>query len=309
MKCVFATPSRTLLAMPYWIAEDKGFFRDEGIDAALEIAPIPAIKDGLRAGALLMSIDSPEGFILDAAQGGNLRILAGSTSRPPLYLIVQPEIKRIAELKGKRFGVISLEEGSSQLIAKMMTAEGLSPGDYEVAQVGSAPVRAKLLAERAIDACLQPMPLQAEAEDAGFTNLAWAGTYEPDYQFSTINGVAGGDKAVKVAALRALLRGHRYGMAHPDEAARIVAEKMSTKVELIARCLQEAKRIDLFDEKLNVSERGLGVMIESLRAKGRIAGNTTDITARCVESESLSLAQHSLEMTDQNVRRLYPKVG
>ncbi len=294
MKCVFATPSRTLLAMPYWVAEDKGFFRDEGIDASLEIAPIPAIKDGLRSGALLMSIDSPEGFILDAAQGGPLRILAGSTSRPPLYLIVQPEIKRIADLKGKRFGVISLEEGSSQLIAKMMSVEGMPPGTYEVAQVGSAPVRARLLAERAIDACLQPMPLQAEAEDAGFTNLAWAGTYEPDYQFSTINGMEGGDKAVKVAALTALLRGHRYGMEHPDEAAVIVAEKMSTKVALIARCLHEAKRIVLFDETLNVSERGLRVVIDGLRAKGRVAGEAAEIAARCVEAESLSLARRLL---------------
>jgi hypothetical protein len=37
-----------------------------------------------------------------------------------------------------------------------------------------------------IDAGLQPFPLSYEAEDAGFTNLGWTGTWEPESQFTAV---------------------------------------------------------------------------------------------------------------------------
>ncbi len=33
------TPTRVIFALPFWIAERKGYFKDEGIDAKLEFVP------------------------------------------------------------------------------------------------------------------------------------------------------------------------------------------------------------------------------------------------------------------------------
>src|SRR5260370_32378932 len=81
-----ATPSRSIFVLPVWIAERKGFFRDEGIEARLDIINSgEQIKDQLRSGATHVSLDSPEGVLIDVQKGGTLRIVAGNARKPPLF--------------------------------------------------------------------------------------------------------------------------------------------------------------------------------------------------------------------------------
>ena len=58
----------------------------------------------------------------------------------------------------------------------MAKAEGLSAADLKINAVGGAPARQIMLKEGKIDAGMQPLPLNLEAEALGFTNLGWAGT-------------------------------------------------------------------------------------------------------------------------------------
>jgi hypothetical protein len=100
---------------------------------------------------------------------------------------------------------------------------------------------------------MQPLPLNLEAEARGFNNLGWAGKYEPDWQFTTVN--ANGDWARKnpriaTGFVRALLRGQQFIWSNPDQAARIAANVLKTDVVLAERSLAEAIRLGILDRKL-----------------------------------------------------------
>jgi NitT/TauT family transport system substrate-binding protein len=293
-----ATPSIVIFAIPYWIAEQKGYFKDEGIEPTLEVvANQREIAQRVLNGASQFSITGPDASIVDAIQGGPSRILAGIVRKPPLYLITKASIKTFADLRGANIGALSLTEGSSKLLIKMAKAEGLSASDLKINAVGGAPARQVMLKEGKIDAGMQPLPMNLEAEALGFNNLGWAGKYEPDWQFITVN--ANSDwtrKNPKVATgfVRALLRGQQFIWTNQDEAAAIAADVLKTDVALAKRSLAEAIRLGILDPRLDWSELGLQRIYENMQADGAIPADRKFDLSKLANPEYLRTAQGSV---------------
>jgi NitT/TauT family transport system substrate-binding protein len=290
------TASVVIFAIPYWIAERNGYFKDEDVEPTLEIVPNGSEStQRLFNGATQFVLGGPDAVLIDATKGGPLRILAGIVRKPPLYLIAKPSIKTFADLRGANIGALSLTEGSSKLLIKMAQAEGLAAADLKINAVGGAPARQIMLKEGKIDAGMQPLPLNLEAEALGFTNLGWAGKYEPDWQFITVN--ANGDWARKnpriaTGFVRALLRGQQFIWSNPDEAARIAADVLKTDVALARRSLAEAIRLGILDQRLEWSGLGLQRIYENMQADGTVpAGQKFDL-AKVAADEYLRAAQN-----------------
>ena len=292
-----ATPSRVIFAIPFWVADHKGSFKDENIEATLEVVPAgKEITARLKSGASQFSIVGPDASIIDAYQNGSLRIVAGIVRKPPLFLIAKPGIKTFADLKGATIGALSLTEGSSKLLIKMARAEGLTREDLNITAVGGAPARHGLLKDGKIDAGMQPMPLNYEAEALGFNNLGWAGKYEPDWQFTTVN--TDGDWArrnpkIVTGFVRALLRGQQFIFANPDDAAKIAAQVLKTPEPLAARAIAEAVRLGILDPRLNWSEQGLRKMFENMQADGAVPADRKFEVGKVVDDSYLRAAQDS----------------
>ena len=179
--------SRTVFYLPAWTAEKQGFFKEAGLDVTIEVYDgSEKIFHDLRAGTHQIAIASIESVIAESYKGGTLRIVAGIAKRPPHFIIAQPEIKTLADLKGKTIGVVSMHEGTTFFVADIAKAGGFALNDVKVEAVGGSPTRARLLKERKIDMGLQPYPLSYEAEAQGFTNLGAMAKLVPDYQFVSV---------------------------------------------------------------------------------------------------------------------------
>jgi ABC-type nitrate/sulfonate/bicarbonate transport system substrate-binding protein len=179
----------------------------------------------------------------------------------------------------------------------MAKAEGLSAADLKINAVGGAPARQVMLKEGKIDAGMQPLPLNLEAEALGFNNLGWAGKYEPEWQFITVN--ANGEWArknprVATGFVRALLRGEQFIWSNPDEAAAIAASVLKTDVALAKRSLAEAIRLDILDPKLDWSEIGLQRIYENMQADGTIPAEHKFDLGSLTNAEYLRAAQGSI---------------
>ena len=182
-----AIVSRTVFYVPLWLAQDKGYLNEEGLRPTIEISDnAEKINADLRSGRSQIAISTPEGVVIDAYRGGSLRIIAANAERLPHFIIAKPQIKTLQQLRGARFGVLSLNEGTTYLVHRLAGAIGLKPGDYEVIAVGGAPTRWKLLQEGKIDAG-SAFPLSYEAEAAGFTNFGPISRYVSDYLFTSVN--------------------------------------------------------------------------------------------------------------------------
>ena len=146
---------------------------------------------------------------------------------------------------------------------------------------------------------MQPLPLNLEAEALGFTNLGWAGKYEPDWQFTTVNangGWARDNPRIATGFVRALLRGQQFIWTNPDEAARIAADVLKTDVALAKRSLAEAIRLGILDPKLDWSEVGLQRIYENMQADGTIPAERKFDPGSLTNAEYLRAAQASIPM-------------
>jgi ABC-type nitrate/sulfonate/bicarbonate transport system substrate-binding protein len=286
-----AIVSRTVFYVPLWIADRLGTFKAEGIEPTIDVYDnAEKINEDLRSGRVQIAISTPESVVVDAYRGGSLRLIAGNAGKLPHFIIAKPEIKTLADLRGARFGVLSMQEGTTYLVQHLAKVAGLRADQYEILAVGGAPTRWRLLKEGKIDIGLQPFPLSYEAEAAGFNNLGPILNYIPDYQFTSVNveGRWAAQNGELVAAfLRALRAGQAYMAAHPNEAAEIAAQELKTSVPLAQRALADTARLKILAEDLAVSEAGLAYVFESLQSAGLIAREQQFDFAKIVDQRYL----------------------
>jgi NitT/TauT family transport system substrate-binding protein len=286
-----AVVSRTVFYLPAWMAEKQGFFKAEGLDVKMKVydSSEPIFVD-LRKNEQQIAIASIESTIADAYKGGKVRIVAGSAKRPPHFIIAQPEIKTLADLKGKTIGVVSMHEGTTFFIADIAKAGGFKLSDVKVEAVGGSPTRQRLLKEKKIDAGLQPYPLSYEAEAAGFSNLGPIAKLVPDYQFTSVmvdEDWAKANRAVLVGFLRALRKGTEYMFAHPDEAAEVAAKELRTTVAFARRAIEDTAKMDIMSRDLSVVPASLRRVFDIMQQDGAMGRDVPFDPAKFVDESYL----------------------
>jgi ABC-type nitrate/sulfonate/bicarbonate transport system substrate-binding protein len=114
-----------------WATQDAGFFSRHGIQAELIFFPTSAQgMPALLAGEIPIFSGSAETAALAAARGLELVIFA--SNEPTQYkLIVQPHIKSVNELRGKRIGVDRIGSSSYYATKRMLEKIGLKPEEVK----------------------------------------------------------------------------------------------------------------------------------------------------------------------------------
>jgi ABC-type nitrate/sulfonate/bicarbonate transport system substrate-binding protein len=269
-----AVVSRTIFYLPAWTAEQQGFFKEAGIAPTIEVYDAAdRILTDLRAGTHQVGITSIENVIAESYKGSPLRVVAGIAQRPPHFIIAQPEIKSLADLKGRLIGVVSMQEGTTFFVKDIAKKGGFNLADVKVQAVGGSPTRARLLKERKIDAGLQPYPLSYEAEAAGLSNLGAIADLVPDYQFTSVvvdETWARANRPVLVAFLRALRRGTDDMFAHPDAAAELAVRELRTSPAYARRALDDTARMDVLARDLSITDKSLTRVFDSVRSAGLV---------------------------------------
>jgi len=281
-----AIVSRTVFYVPLWIAQQQRY-----VDATIEVYNnAEKINEDLRSGKVNIAVGTPEAVMIDAYKGGSLRIVGGNAERLPHFIIARPQIKQWADMRGAKVGVLSLNEGTTYLVHRMMSANGFKPGDYEVLAVGGAPARWKLLQEGKIDAGLQPFPLSYQAEAAGFTNFGPITQYVQNYLFTTINvdaqWAARNEQAV-VAFLRGLRRGLETMNKDRGVAVATAAKELNTTPALAERALDDTERLRILSQDLSVSQPALRGTFDTLVGVGLLPSDARFEPARMVDTRYL----------------------
>ncbi len=260
---------------PIWVAQQKGYFAEAGIEATTLITgTTDKVTSALRDNDCQIAIVTPEGVIADIAGGGTLRLVAGNTSKAPLTLIGLPSIHTIEDLRGRKIGTSSLQEGTAILVQRMLAEHGLHyPGDYQFDLTGAHPQRWEALQAGTIDAGLQLVPYDYMAEEAGFSNLGAARDYVPHYAFTAIaadlNWARPHHDVVR-RALSALRTAVTWTRDHIDESVPIVTSESHTDPEHAIRALHDFFNDDVVSVDLSIEPEALDEVISSARQAGLV---------------------------------------
>jgi NitT/TauT family transport system substrate-binding protein len=162
----------------FFIADKKGYFRAEGIDAqflpfdsgAKMVAP-------LGAGQLDVAGGSPSAGLYNAvARGIGIKIVADKGSTPPGYgyqpLLVRKDLvqsgryKTLADLKGMKVAGSAVGSASTSTMNEALKKAGLKPNDVERVYLGF-PQHVMALENKAVDASLTTEPSATQAVQSG----------------------------------------------------------------------------------------------------------------------------------------------
>lgn len=256
-----------------YIAQKRGYFAEEGIIVEIILmAGLTSTRALIGNSVELGSASNPTA----AVQGAKLKILMVFNDKPPGMLIARPEIKSVAELRGKRLGgstVGSLEYGwMKELLPKF----GLQlEKDVTFVPVGSTSTRLTALRAGTIDAAPLSPPANLLAQDAGFPVLLRTADHLEDIQASI---VATDDRLARQSDLvhrfmRATVKGQRVYLAHRQEGITAIMEFTRHKDrDLMARVYDDNLKTLAADG--TIPERLQRIVID--RSK-RLTGVTRDI--------------------------------
>jgi len=173
--------------LPFYVADKKGFFQREGFDFELLVVDSPAkLVQAIVSQSAQISWSAPDAGILAVEQGAPLVMTAAMQNQIPYSLIVQPDVRTFADVKGKTFAVSSFNSGPAVLQRKILQANGIAPDEYDLVSVGGTAERfAAIRTGAAVGGMLlQPEDLRLMAE--GFNRLALTTDYIPRYQWLTM---------------------------------------------------------------------------------------------------------------------------
>lgn len=172
-----AYPSMNTSVFSLVIAQKEGYFKEEGIQLELlSIRGEIAIRTTL-AGEVDFFTNA--GSALAAAvRGVPVKLIAVFQDKPGWDMIAQPDIKSIAQLRGKNVGIMS-PEGSLAVVAReIFRKNGIDPTkDVNLVVMGGDEVRYPALQTKSIHATLFNTAMSVRAQKEGFTKLAHAGDY------------------------------------------------------------------------------------------------------------------------------------
>ena len=199
-----------------YVSVDGGYFRRNGFDAALVyIGPGAKCAQTIVSGDIEMGTPSPGVSLGANLGGGDLVFVAGVDRRLALALVVLPEIKSVADLRGKTIGVsqagTSIEYGARYILEK----HGLKPGeDVKILQTGGHPNSLAALEKKLLAGAVLSFPTRSLARKAGLVELVDLGHEEVSYPGGALTvrrGYLDGNPDVVRRMVRAYVEGiHRY---------------------------------------------------------------------------------------------------
>ena len=228
--------------LPMFSAQAKGFFGKRDLAVDLKFTPnSDELRNGLAEGRYHIAHSAVDNaFALkDKANVDIAVVLGGDDSFN--RLIVQPEIKSLADIKGKTVAVDALNTAYAFQLYEMLRQKGLNKGDYEVKPVGGTGQRLEAMTkDKSFAAAMMNPPFSIRAEKAGLKSIDTAATALGAYQGSSAFvlrawGAANTDTLVKY--LQGYIEGLRWMLDTKNkvEAVALLVERLKLPEDVAAQ--------------------------------------------------------------------------
>jgi ABC-type nitrate/sulfonate/bicarbonate transport system substrate-binding protein len=173
-----AASTGSLSSLPLAVAERKGFFVREGLN--LEVVPIAGGTDRIVAALDKGEIDAGKNatpYLIQAVlKGSDAVAIVAQTTNPVYSLIIRPEIKSFADLKGKLVGLSTAGDTITLSTVRLLAHRGIKASDFRAKAVVGTRARFDCLKSGECAAVPMGQPEDLAAIKQGYPRLGF--TYE-----------------------------------------------------------------------------------------------------------------------------------
>jgi NitT/TauT family transport system substrate-binding protein len=236
-------PGYSTSSLPFLIADELGFYREEGIRIEITRIQTGSGIQALVANAVDVSQIVGPTTLAAILGGAPLKVVTVFNDKPTFKLYVKKQFRRFLDLKGSRLGSSTPGSTNDRLLKIVLEKNGLDwRKDLSLIYIGLSDVMLKSLQSGAIDGTALTPPASFFAEDFGFYPL-----------FSFINevgalqgGVAtnsaflNGRREISQRFLGATVKGLRYFKSDRSGTVKIMTKYMNLNADTAARVYDES---------------------------------------------------------------------
>lgn len=226
---------------PFYIAVDKGFFNEEGLNAKiLKIEDQGARRSAFNSGQIQGMVDTLDSFangVPHGLQGTMIHKIDDSYGGDGI--VVRKEVDSIKDLRGK---TVAYTQGLPPqfFLLYLLKKEGLTSKDIKSLYMDAGDAGAAFVAEK-VDAAVTWEPWLSKAKETEHGKILFTSEDHPGLItdiFIVHNNVIESRKEDVEKVLRAWFKAITYISEHPDDAGAIMAQHLGLSAEEVLGMLQ-----------------------------------------------------------------------
>lgn len=268
------TTSKVIDSLPLFLGQEKGLFREEGVNMEIFILGTSVrVFPALIGGSIEVFDSTLFVVLLGIEKGEKVEILGTATKYAPFHVVTKPEIRQVRDLKGKRVGSTGVGSGQYFSMIAFMEKQGMRfPGDYTFLTIGGSPEIWRSLQAGSIDAGVLLFPFHLLARQKGFNVLAEL-YREAEYPLTGIAVKSDWGRRNEDLVLR-YLKGYLRAMEHAytrrAEAEEVAVKVLGYQPDMAKLGWEEYSRIGQWNRDLVLSPESVKTMLGFLVKTGEI---------------------------------------
>ena len=276
-KIVVGLSSVNVAFLPVYVTEDKGFFKDEGLDVVLVLFNAGATNlQALIGGDVQIMGSAFVETVCGRAAGVDVKNFWGVCNIMPFQLYSQPDFKSMKQAKGKRFAISRFGSLTDFLTRATLRHFGLTEKDVTILQIGSTPARFAALTAKGVDASIVWFPVTEIAKSQGYNKLLDLKEIFPQWPYETFaakESYLSKERDTVTKFLRAFQRGVKYTLENKDDAVRIMKKHVKMDPAYAPAGYDEYR--DSFPINGQIAEKAIPTVIEQEFESGRLKKKVT----------------------------------
>jgi len=260
--------------LPIYLTQDKGFFKDEGLDVLVVMfnAGATNLQAMIGGDVQIMAGGVPE-TVLARAAGADIKNFWAISNVMPFQIYGSAKLKSLEQSKGKKFAISRFGSLSEFLTRSALKHSGVDPKDVTMLQIGATPARFTTLASGIVDATILWFPVTERAKAAGMNKLFDLKDLYPNWTnvgFIARENWLAKEKEQTTKFLRAYQRGVRYTRENRNDGIRTLEKYVGLNAAEAAAGYDEYRESFPLDGR--ILDAGIVATIEQEIETGRLKG-------------------------------------
>jgi NitT/TauT family transport system substrate-binding protein len=260
--------------LPIYITQDKGFFKDEGLDVLVVMfnAGATNLQAMIGGDVQIMAGGVPE-TVLARASGMDIKNFWAISNLMPFQIYGSPKLKSLKDGKGKKFAISRFGSLSEFLTRSALRRSGVDPKDVTMLQIGATPARFTTLATGIVDATILWFPVTERARAVGMNKLFDLKDIYPNWTnvgFIAREAWLAKEKDQAARFLRAYQRGVKHTRENRDDGIKALRKYVGLDAAEAAAGYDEYR--DSFPLDGRILDAGISATVEQEIESGRLKG-------------------------------------